>query len=164
MQKELTKQMKSHSSGEIEFVEGVDVKDMVFDNVGDVDELVEVEHYFSDGVYMKYGVMKQGFMIMGYPHKTKHMNMLISGTITLSMDGAIKQFTAPCMIESQIGTAKIGYTNTEVIMAEIHPTDETDIEKLEDMLLDKNMTKEHLDMFNDFHKELKNDSIKWLGT
>ena len=141
-----------------------ELKDHKFTEVRDVSEIVEVEHYFSEGVYMKYGTIKANMLIMGYPHKTKHMNMLISGTITLDIDGVMKTFTAPCMIESNIGTSKMGYTHDEVVMCEIHPTTETDVDKLEDMLLDKNMTKEHLTMFNNFHKELRNDTTKWLGT
>jgi hypothetical protein len=56
-----------------------------------------------------------------------------------SNDGTLKRVTAPCMMVTPAGTKRAVYVHTDTIWVTVHanPNNETDLQKLENMLIAK---------------------------
>jgi hypothetical protein len=98
---------------------------------------VPLTHRFAPGVYMREVVMPAGAFIIGHEHKTEHLNIVIAGRVSVLMDGKVEHIAAPSTFVSKPGIRKVLYIHEETRWATIHPTDETDIPALEDMLITK---------------------------
>src|SRR5882724_9966476 len=82
----------------------------------------ELSHEFSDGIYMRSLKMPAGTLAIGHQHRTKHFNLLLAGTVTITgSDGTALTRSAPCAFESNAGCRKIAFAHTEVILASVHP-------------------------------------------
>lgn len=96
-----------------------------------------VTHRFGPGIYIREVFMPKGAHIIGHRHTTPHVNVMLTGVIgLLNDDGTETILTAPQTFVAQPGR-KIAYIYEDVVWQNIHATDETDVEKLEDMFLDK---------------------------
>jgi hypothetical protein len=69
--------------------------------------------------------------LVGKVHATEHIFMVIKGDITLVTEDGRKRVQAPYQAVCRPGIKRAGYAHTEVICANIHITDETDLDKLE---------------------------------
>ena len=95
-----------------------------------------VTHRFGPGVYIREVFMPKGAYIIGHRHKTTHLNVMLTGVIGLiNDDGSETILTAPQTFVAQPGR-KSAFIYEDVVWQNIHATDETDVEKLEDMFLD----------------------------
>ena len=82
----------------------------------------ELTHHFSDGIYLRTVRMKPGTLAIGHRHKTRHFNLLLKGTVTItSSDGMAATLTAPVGFESGPGVRKIAFAHTEVELCSVHP-------------------------------------------
>ncbi len=95
-----------------------------------------VDHMFSDGVYARTIHMLKGSIIVGRQHKTKHLNIITKGKANVDMGNGLELVEAPCMFESDAGVQKILYIFEDMDWTTIHPTDETDLDVLEDMMVE----------------------------
>jgi len=99
-------------------------------------EQVEIPttHSFMGGVYVREIFIPEGTILIGKRHRHETCNMLVSGTLSIYMGKhlPVKTLTGPCIFPSEPGAKKMGYAQTDVIFANIHPTEETDLEKIED--------------------------------
>jgi hypothetical protein len=98
---------------------------------------VPLQHRFAPGIYLREVVMPAGTIVIGHQHKTEHFNIVLSGRALVSMNGVTREIVAPCILKSEVGVRKILYIREEMRWATIHPTDETDVAKLEDSLIVK---------------------------
>lgn len=96
---------------------------------------VPLSHMFAPGVYWREVKMPKGIFVIGHEHKTSHFNVILTGKARVLMNGVMHHVVAPCVITSEPGVRKILYIEEEMRWATIHPTNETDIEKLEDQLI-----------------------------
>lgn len=96
---------------------------------------VPLFHSFAPGVYIREVVMPAGTFVLGHCHKTEHFNIALSGRAAVLMDGVVHHITAPAIIKSGPGVRKIFYVHEELRWATVHPTTETDIQKLEEDLV-----------------------------
>ena len=95
-----------------------------------------VTHHFGPSIYIREVVMPAGTVVVGKPHKTEHMCNMISGRmIVVNEDGEQLEVTAPLVFMAKKGR-KTAYILETVRFQNIFSTDETDIEKLENMLVD----------------------------
>lgn len=95
-----------------------------------------VSHHFGPNIYIREVVMPAGTVVVGKPHKTEHMCNMISGRmIIVNEDGEQKEVAAPAVFMAKKGR-KTAYIIETVRFQNIFSTDETDIEKLENMLVD----------------------------
>lgn len=94
-------------------------------------------HTFSEGVYHREIFMPKGTFIIGHKHNTTHLNIVTKGKAKVWMDGVVKVIEAPCTFESKAGVRKILFIEEDMLWATIHVTNETDIETLENTLVDK---------------------------
>lgn len=97
-------------------------------------------HRFAPGVYMREISMPAGSFVIGHEHRTEHLNVILSGTVLVSLDGVVGQIVGPCTFVSKPGVRKVLFNLTDVLWATIHPTHETDIDRLEALLIVKSPT------------------------
>jgi hypothetical protein len=99
-----------------------------------------VVHHFSPGLYIREVSMPAGATVVGHHHKTEHLNVMLKGRmILMSPDGTRNEVAAPFMYTAPPGR-KSAYILEDVVWQNIFPTEETDIDALEDALLDKSAT------------------------
>lgn len=96
-----------------------------------------VTHHFGPGVYIREIMIPSDTVIVGHYHRNAHLNVMLTGRLTLiNMDGTRRELVAPQTLMSQPGR-KIAIVHEEVHWQNIYATDETDVERLEEMLFDK---------------------------
>lgn len=96
-----------------------------------------VEHFFSNGVYVRQVTLKAGLFVMGHRHKAPHLNIMVQGRILLlNDDGTVTELKAPFMKETGAGR-KVAFILEDTVWLNIHATNETNIETLEKLFLDK---------------------------
>lgn len=101
---------------------------------------IETLHNFSDGTYTRTINVKENTLIIGHYHITDHTCILVQGELLLKIDNTIKKITAPCIFEAKANTMKIGLALTDVVFCNVFPANTTNIEELEEKLIDKKMT------------------------
>ncbi len=100
-----------------------------------VDEVVPpVIHHFAPGIYMRQMDAKAGTLVVSKMHSTEHQNILLKGAVSLITEDGLKTIYAPSIMLSQPGTKRIGYFHEDSSWLTIHPTDETDVDILEESL------------------------------
>lgn len=94
------------------------------------------KHHFGPGMYVKEVTMPAGSIIVGKPHKTEHLCILLQGKMKLvKEDGEVIELVAPATFVGKPGR-KIAYIIETVVFQNIFATDETDVEKLEHMFVE----------------------------
>lgn len=97
-----------------------------------------VIHSFAPGLYIREVMIPAGTVSVGHFQKTEHYNIMLTGrVIMVNEDGSKVELVAPITYVSKPGR-KIGYILEDMIWQNVYPTTETDIEKLEEMFLNKN--------------------------
>jgi len=95
-----------------------------------------VQHHFGPGIYIREVFMPAGTYVMGHAHKCEHMNVMLKGKMAVIVNGEAKVIEGPCIFIGQPGR-KFAYIIEDTIFQNIYATTETDIEKLEDMFVEK---------------------------
>lgn len=94
-------------------------------------------HHFAPGVYLREIFMPADTVVIGKIHKTKHFNVLIKGAcLIVHEDGRREELRAPLTFVSEAGVQKVLYILEDMIWQTIHPTNETDMEKLAEELVE----------------------------
>jgi hypothetical protein len=96
-----------------------------------------LEHHFAPGLYARQITIPAGTMLTGKIHKHDDINVVLSGEIDVLTPFGFKRMRGPCTFVARAGTKKLGYAHTDTVWTTIHanPTDETDIDKLELLLV-----------------------------
>ena len=77
-------------------------------------EMPEQIHYFAGGVYAKQVYLKnKNTYIRSHKHKFDHLSILASGKVKVVVEGAEKEYTAPCGIDIKAGKEHEIYTLTD---------------------------------------------------
>lgn len=92
---------------------------------------IPLNHTFAHGVYMRHGELPKGTLLIGMEHRTDHLNVLLSGQITVLMDGERTVFKAPCVFGARAGVRKVIRADEDSVLANIHGTQTTDIDAIE---------------------------------
>jgi hypothetical protein len=96
----------------------------------------EEKHHFGPNIYIKEVTMPAGSLIIGKHHRMEHLcNMMSGRMIVVDSDGNRSELIAPMTFMAKPGR-KIAYIIETVVFQNIYSTSETDIEKLENMLVD----------------------------
>ena len=96
-----------------------------------------VKHFFAPGIYLRELHMAKGMVVVGHRHKTETVNILLKGKIALIENGELIFREAPFTYVSPAKHRKAAYIIEDVIWQNIHPSDETDLKKLEDIFIEK---------------------------
>ena len=93
-----------------------------------------VEHYFSDGLYVRELHIPKDQVITGKIHKRGHINFLMKGEILVNDGTESYHLKAPMIIKSEPGTRRAGITISDCIWATSHATEATTVAEAEDEL------------------------------
>ncbi len=93
-----------------------------------------VTHHFADGVYTREMFIPRDSLIIGKRHRHETCNILLQGELSLYMgpDIPVKRIKAPCIFNSKPGAKKMAYIHEDAIFLNIHPTNERDLQKIEE--------------------------------
>ncbi|MDH5818998.1 hypothetical protein [Acinetobacter pseudolwoffii] len=130
-------ELLAHILGDIQqraYIDTVrDVQQQLSESPDQID--VPVQHHFAPGVYMRQMNAAAGTLVVSKMHRTEHMNILLKGSLTVATEDGIQLMTAPCVLKSMPGTKRIGYFHEDSSWITIHPTSDTDLEKIEQQVI-----------------------------
>lgn len=96
---------------------------------------IKTTHHFAPGVYAREIFIPKGTLLVGKIHRTEHINIVSIGDITVVSEAGLVRLKAPHTLISKPGTKRVGYAHEDTVWITIHPTDETDVEKIESILI-----------------------------
>jgi quercetin dioxygenase-like cupin family protein len=114
-------------------------------------------HHFADGVYLRELFMAKGMVVVGKIHTTRHLTIVASGTVQITTDRGVEEITGPTVFVSPAGAKKAIHAITDATLMNPHPTDETDLDKIEDEFIAPSF--EALDNRIDDRKRLKEAAL-----
>ena len=134
---------------EIIDLDSADFRESVMSLQGAMAEMEQIDcpvtHHFAPGVYCREIFMPAGAVVVGKIHKHAHMNIISKGRVIVSTEFGKAEFSAPYSFVSEPGTKRAVCVIEDCIWTTIHPTEETDLEKIEDHVIAKTF-----DEYDDF--------------
>lgn len=95
-------------------------------------------HRFTPGLYVREIFMPKGSLVISKIHKTEHPYAVLKGhAAVLTEDGKVEQIKAPFIGITKSGTRRVLFIHEDCIWATFHPSNETDLAKLEEQLIEK---------------------------
>jgi hypothetical protein len=92
-------------------------------------------HHFAPGLYAREMFIPAGTVLTGDVHKTEHMALFV-GDITVWTDEGMKRITGHHTFISKAGAKRVGYAHADTWCTGFFVTTETDIDKLEEQLVE----------------------------
>ena len=112
------------------------------DEAIDSGELQAVEwtttHKFTNDAYCRDFFVPAGTLIVGKIHHYEHFLFALKGDIIVMSEDGAELVSAPKIFTSKVGIQRIGFALTDTWWAGVFPTEERDIDKLEDGLFSIN--------------------------
>lgn len=99
-----------------------------------------VNHYFSDGIYARELIIPKGCCIVGAKHKTRHLFLVTKGHCLIADGDDVIEVQAPFTSETIEGTKRAITALEDTVIMTFHVTDETDIDKIGDEILEPENT------------------------
>ena len=96
-----------------------------------------VDHVFAPGLYARQIQMPAGALVVGKIHKHAHVNTISKGRCIVATEFGYEEFTAPHTFVSKPGTKRAVYVLEDTVWTTYHPTEETDLGKIEDHVIAK---------------------------
>ena len=93
-----------------------------------------VRWYFAPGMAAREMLIPAGTVLTGAVHKTEHLNTISQGRIWVTTDNGVMEIRAPFTMVSSIGTKRAGFALEDTVWTTYHATDETDPDKLVELL------------------------------
>ncbi len=100
---------------------------------------IPVHHHFGPGVYIRQITIPKGAMAIGHEQRFDHTNILLTGAVAMYDESGVKVLRAPMIFTGKPGR-KLGMAIEDCVWLNIFATDETDVEKLEEMIAKKSDT------------------------
>tara|TARA_R110002126_G_scaffold26555_2_gene89688 strand:+ start:1498 stop:2352 length:855 start_codon:yes stop_codon:yes gene_type:complete len=95
-----------------------------------------VVHRFAPGLYIRELTVPAGVFVVGHHQKNRNLNIVLTGKFLMEVGGEMKEMSAPLFFVAEPGR-KSGYALETVVWQNIYATEETDIDKIEEMIFDK---------------------------
>jgi len=95
-----------------------------------------ITHHFGPGIYLREAFLPAGTYVMGHAHKGEHMNIMLKGKMAVIVNGEAKVIEGPYIFTGQPGR-KLAYIIENTVFLNVYATEETDVETLEEMYVDK---------------------------
>lgn len=115
-----------------------------------------ITNRFAPHCYAREISMPAGSIIIGHKHKTKHFNVILTGKASVMMDGEVVHIEAPDVFVSEPGVRKVLYIREDMRWMTIHPTEETDLDKLEEEIV------EHSETYDEHYQDLLSKDLETL--
>ena len=108
----------------------------VFQTVGEgIARDLPLRHSFIKGGYAREMTIPAGVLIVGHIHKDESFAVVTRGHITVLDEDGVKDIEGPSPVfTSRAGVKRVGYAHTETVWTTIHVTDETDPERMLEVL------------------------------
>lgn len=97
-----------------------------------------LKHHFAEGSYAREMLIPAGSVIIGKIHRHSHVNVISKGRIYVATEFDSEILEAPLTFVSKPGTKRAVYALTDVVWTTIHVTDETDLAKIEEVVIAPN--------------------------
>ena len=81
---------------------------------------IPVEHGFADGLYMRTIVFQKGTVAVGQVHIEQHVDVMLTGEMTILMDGGMLRVKAPHVGVTLMGGKKVGIAHEETRWLTVH--------------------------------------------
>ena len=94
-----------------------------------------VRHFFAPGIYCRELFIPAGMRLTGMIHKTEHVSIMLSGKMLVFKDNEFVEVNGPMTEVAPAGIKRMGVCIEDTTWITVHPTTETDIDKLEAMLV-----------------------------
>lgn len=95
---------------------------------------VEVIHHWANGLYSKEMRVPAGVQIGKHVHDYDHFSFLLSGSVSVCVDGKSSVYDAPKLLVIEAGKEHVVTALTDVVWHCTHATTETDPEKIDSVL------------------------------
>lgn len=115
-------------------IDVVETSERITENVG---EFLGQVHHFSDGLYAKQMVIPAGHVVGSHAHAYSHLSVLAKGDVILEADGVQTEVSGPACIDIKAGVTHRVFAKTDAVWFCIHATDETDVDKIDEVLVTK---------------------------
>jgi quercetin dioxygenase-like cupin family protein len=104
------------------------------------DPAAAIRHHFAGqddakGMYAKETRIPAGMWLLQHVHAYDHLSILASGVVRLEVDGGVLELHGPRAIAIRKGQSHKVTAITDAVWFCIHPTDETDADKVDDVIL-----------------------------
>jgi len=93
-------------------------------------------HHFSPGLYVRELNVPADTVLIGFKQKFHHLNIFLKGKVTMVINGEVKTLEAPMIFTGNPGR-KVGHVIEDMVWLNVYPTNETSVEKIEEIFLDK---------------------------
>ena len=122
-----------------------------------------VNHYFATGIYVRELHMAKGMVLVGHKHSTETVNTLLKGKVALIEDGKLIYSEAPFTYVTPATHRKAAYVIEDMIWQNIFSSDETDVEILEDILVEKSPALVEFEVQMELRKLVEEkEELSWL--
>jgi quercetin dioxygenase-like cupin family protein len=98
---------------------------------------VPTAHDFAPGLYIRTIEIPAGTVLTGHIHTTEHIFIVSKGDITIATEDGMRRVQAPFQMVCRPGLKRAGYAHTDVVCTNVHITPETDLAKLEALLIER---------------------------
>lgn len=96
---------------------------------------VDVQHYFSSGVYAKYTSIPKDTILTQHVHTFDHLSILASGTVELKVDDIARYITGPACLTIEAGKVHSVTALTDAVWFCIHRTDDNNPDTVDASIL-----------------------------
>ncbi len=94
-----------------------------------------VTHTFAPGLYARQMTIPKGGIIIGKIHRHAHVNTISKGRVWVVTEFGKDEIVGPVTFVSQPGTKRVVVAQEETIWTTYHPTEETDLAKIEEQVI-----------------------------
>lgn len=113
-----------------------------------------ITHRFTTGMYSREMFIPGGTMVTSKIHKIQHQLVMLTGTLAIvDVHGNKDILRAPQVIITEPGTRRIVWALEDTKLIAFYPTSETDIEKIEELLIEPHT--DHLGLDEQELRDLK---------
>lgn len=105
--------------------------DQQFDALG-----VRVEHHLVGGIYAKETHIPAGVKLTQHAHNFAHLSALMKGSALVEVDGVAAVHHAPALLTIKAHAKHAVTAVSDVVWACLHATDETDIDIIDEGLIE----------------------------
>jgi quercetin dioxygenase-like cupin family protein len=96
-----------------------------------------IVHHFSSGTYAKQMRLPKGFTALSHSHTFDHLSILAKGSVVVKTDTTSIEYIAPACLTIEKNMNHSIYALEDVVWFCIHATDETDVSKIDEVLIQK---------------------------
>jgi hypothetical protein len=94
-----------------------------------------ITHYHAPGLYIREMFIPAGVAVVGKIHKHAHFNDISKGRVRVVTEFGFEVYEAPYRFISEPGTKRAVFAETDVVWTTFHPTNETDVDKIESEII-----------------------------